>query len=291
MQRAIVHAELMAAFQNRFGIIPDYEHILQRTYERLITPDGTVVDIGAHTGRHTAVFANLVGPTGAVHAFEPLPFAFETLRNRGFGANVHLNPCALATRHGEENFVYARGSPEESGFRVKAYNQPELVHPETIKVSVRPLDDFVDEFAGLQFIKVDAEGAEVGCLESGRKTISRYRPFISVEYGQPSYSAYGLERRSLFDCADSLGYRVGDMFGAVCGDAQTWERVCDVAYWDWYLVPQERLDEWRSKLSTGDDGGTEEADALRAELAALRRSTSWRMTGPLRSLMRAVRRG
>ena len=248
MSRAIHYAELMSAFHNRFGIIPDYEHILECTYTRLITPGGTVADIGAHSGRHTAVFANLVGDGGSVHAFEPLPSACLDLLSRKLGHQVKLHQCAISTRRGRETFIHAQGAPEESGFRVKTYNRPELVRPEQIEVSVVPLDDYIGQFEMLQFIKVDAEGAEIDCIESARQTISRFRPFISVEYGQPGYSAYDLHRGDLFNLASSIQYQVGDLFGAICHDLETWERVCDAAHWDWYLVPNERVEEWRARL-------------------------------------------
>ncbi len=248
LERAVVHAELMAAFHHRFGIIPDYEKILECTYSRLIGPGATVIDIGAHSGRHTAVFAELAGPTGRVHAFEPLPMAMASLRARGLGPHVTLHACAIANRRGLESFIFARGAPEESGLRLKVYNQPDLVTPETIEVMVCPLDDFIDDFDGLQFIKIDAEGAEIGCLESARHTIARHRPIISVEYGYPGYSAFDLHQSSLFDIASSLGYVVGDLFGAVCSDRSMWARVCDAAYWDWYLVPAERVTGWQAAL-------------------------------------------
>ena len=80
MNGAVVHAKLLGAFHNRYGIIPDYEHILECNYRRLIGPANTVFDIGAHVGRHTRIFSEIVGPQGAVWAFEPLPVQFSVLK-------------------------------------------------------------------------------------------------------------------------------------------------------------------------------------------------------------------
>jgi len=160
MSRAAVHANLLADFHNRFGIVPDYEHVLECGYRNLIASGDTVVDVGAHTGRHTAIFADLVGPNGLVLAFEPLPEARSLMEARGFGPQVRSLPFALADIAGRAPFIHARGTPEESGLRRKTYNRPDLVHPEEIEVDTRRLDDFLGDFSRLAFVKIDVEGAD-----------------------------------------------------------------------------------------------------------------------------------
>ena len=51
-------------------------------------------------------------------------------------------------------------------------------------------------------MKIDIEGGEVACLRGATRVLKHFRPFISVEYGRPSYSAYGLTARSLYDTAE-----------------------------------------------------------------------------------------
>ena len=293
----------MADFHSRLGIVPDYEHILECGYRSLVTTGDMVVDVGAHTGRHTEILADLVGADGRVLAFEPLPQARRVLEARGLGAQVRVFGCALADFVGKSPFVHARGTPEESGLRRKVYNRPDLVDPQEIQVEVRKLDDFLPQLTRLAFVKIDAEGAEVSCLRGASATLERFRPFVSVEYGRPSYSAYGNEARTLFDVARSFGYAVGDLFGAICADLAEWEAVCDIAFWDWFLVPEERLDEWRTRLrgwhpenepglsvhaaktsvsQTGMVSLRAEVASLRAENTAMKASASWRITRPLR---------
>ncbi len=45
----------------------------------LISGGDWVVDIGANIGHYTLLFSKLVGPTGRVIAFEPMPETFELL--------------------------------------------------------------------------------------------------------------------------------------------------------------------------------------------------------------------
>jgi tRNA A58 N-methylase Trm61 len=87
MNDAIIHAKLLEAFHKRYGIIPDYESILECNYRRLIGPGDTVIDIGAHVGRHTSVFGEIVGPKGTVWAFELLPQQLMVLGALNLGAS------------------------------------------------------------------------------------------------------------------------------------------------------------------------------------------------------------
>lgn len=248
--RFVTHAEFTARLTWQLGQALDYEGILERTYRRLIRPGDCVLDIGAHSGRHTAVFADLVGASGTVHAFEPLPDALALLRSRNLPGWVRVHEAAIGPADGMTDFVHARGTPEESGLRQRVYNRPDLARPEVIRVRILPLDSIADA-ARAAFIKIDVEGREIGVLQSGREAIGRARPWITAEYGCPGYSAFGLQRRALFDEAASLGYVIGDLFGGLCGSIEEWEQVCDRAYWDWYLVPQERTEAWAAALAGG----------------------------------------
>lgn len=249
MNDAVVHAKLLAAF-HRYGIIPDYELILECNYRRLISPGNTVFDIGANEGRHTRIFSEIVGPQGAVWAFEPLPVQFSILKELNLGRHVKLLNAAVSDCSGRSSFVHVRGIPAESGLRQRVFDTPDLAvaDPETIQVNVIRIDDFLDEITSLHYVKIDIEGGEIDCLRGGVNTLRRWRPFVSVEYGAEGYSVYGYAKRTLFDFAESIGFVIGDLFGAVCPDLQTWEAVCDKVYWDWFLVPQERVAEWQTCL-------------------------------------------
>lgn len=50
-----------------------YECRKQTLISKIVVPGKTVFDLGAHAGSYTLLFSELVGPTGRVVAFEPVP--------------------------------------------------------------------------------------------------------------------------------------------------------------------------------------------------------------------------
>ena len=147
----------------------------------------------------------------------------------------------MSNFNGETEFWECENYPEESGLKQRVVYNREDARLKSIKVQVKQLDDFMDCFTRLDYIKLDAEGAEVDILEGAARVISKFRPIISTEYGGPGYGAYGRQRRSLFDLCEKNNYSVTDIFGNPIFDLSEWEECCDSVYWDYFLVPREKL--------------------------------------------------
>ena len=226
----------------------DFEALLERHYRRLIRPGDTVLDIGAHTGRHLEPFVELVGSRGRVVAFEPLPFAHELLCRRFVDKPVTIHQVALGERDGTSEFTFARGAPEESGLKARVFNRPSTADPTTISVEVRRLDGLAGHLSTIRFIKIDIEGGEIGCLRGATTTLSRTRPMLSVGYGHPSYSVYGHEKATLFELAAANDYVLYDIFLNRLGEIEEWNLACDSVYWDFFMVPPEREAEFVAAL-------------------------------------------
>src|ERR1700719_2260133 len=63
----------LAGSSNHGCWLGSYELKKQREIEQAVKPGMVCYDIGAHVGFYTLLFAKLVGPSGRVFAFEPLP--------------------------------------------------------------------------------------------------------------------------------------------------------------------------------------------------------------------------
>lgn len=103
------------------GVLPlDFESILRTQYQKWIRPGDTVFDVGAHTGKHLQSFIELVGPSGTVVAFEPIPFAHYHINTTYGASNVTVHNVALSEETGKAAF-YLR-SRNSRGKRSNAKN-------------------------------------------------------------------------------------------------------------------------------------------------------------------------
>src|SRR5215469_1252872 len=223
----------------------DYELMLENTYSSLLQPGDLVADVGAHTGRHLFKFAQLVGKSGRVAAFEPLPdkFDFLTRRSEELGlTNVRLFNLALSNFEGRSSFVHAVGTPEESGLKQRIYNVPDRANPIMIEVTVSRLDMVLSDITRLDYIKMDIEGAELDCISGAQSLIERFRPFMSVEFGHPSYCVYGKTPYDLLQFVNERGYIIFDIFCIEYKTEEDFVENVDGFFWDYFLVPIEKRD-------------------------------------------------
>ncbi len=161
----------------------------------LIAAGDWVIDVGANVGHYTKRFSELVGATGRVIAFEPVPETFALLAANLQAlskANVTLINAAASDKTdlvgmsvpafdtGLRNFYQAHlSSSPDSGLRV-------------LTLSLRNLD--INNKIAL--IKIDAEGHEAGVLRGMHEIVLRDKPTLIVETGS----------REVEDSIESLGY-------------------------------------------------------------------------------------
>jgi len=135
-----------------------YERHMQRLFRERIRPGATVFDVGANVGFFTLLASKLVGDSGRVHAFEPLPRNLEFLERHirlNELANVHVGALAIAATSGEAHF---RIAPHAS--------MGGLAEGGDLRVVTASLDDLIasGRAARPDFIKMDIEGAESDAL-------------------------------------------------------------------------------------------------------------------------------
>lgn len=220
--------------------IPDYEALLTHGYGRFLGDGSFAVDVGANVGFHTQVLSTY----SRVIAFEPIPEHAERLRSQfADRPNVEVRTVALGRVAGKHEFYHFPIGHGVSGLRVRA-DQTEAA--QMIQVHIETMDHQLAGLERLDYIKMDIEGGEIDCLLGGRETIMRHRPFISVEYGRPSYTPYGHTAETLFVTARSFSYLISDLFGNLVESVEEWAQVCDCSYWDYFLVPHEKRKFWRA---------------------------------------------
>jgi FkbM family methyltransferase len=223
----IARTALVAASQGRTG----FEDRLQHLYMSLLKEGDFCIDIGAHTGRHALPMSCAVG-SGSVAAFEPNPPIAQRLRARLellAVPNVTVHELALSDEGGTAEFVVAVDRPEESGLKERVYNGP--TRQEKVAVRLAQMDSLA--LGDPRFIKLDTEGAEYKVLLGARNTVARARPVIAFEFGEQSYSAYGVDPNDVFAYFESLGYDVFSIHGERLEQAAFAKASHVQSYWDY----------------------------------------------------------
>lgn len=159
-----------------FGV---YEPDVVEAMHKHVQAGMVAVDCGAHIGYHTLLLAKLVGASGKVYAFEPLPENFavlcENIAINGY-RNVTAENKAVAEQTGCLRLARGRWQPKD---RDPLTSVSRLSEEGDLEVAAVALDDyFVDK--RVDFIKVDVEGAEERVLKGARNLLSRCRPALIV---------------------------------------------------------------------------------------------------------------
>lgn len=176
----------------------------------LVSPGDTVLDIGANAGFYAARLAHLVGPQGAVHAFEPIPETFDVLRHvvAALGlANVVLYPAAVADREGEQTMEVPREGCKVENYYLAHLSLAPAGGQRTLRVRTRTLDAL--RAAGLprvSFVKCDVEGAELLVLRGAAGLLRADRPVVLCEVSDDMAGRLGHASGEVFDFLRDLGY-------------------------------------------------------------------------------------
>jgi len=144
-----------------------------RLLQALLQPGMTFVDVGANIGYYTVIAGRLVGPGGAVHAFEPnlamRGRLAENVRLNGLG-NVVIHAEALAGHTGQVDF-YASTTEANQGISSII---PGAGRDARQSVPCFTLDDYWPTLGQpLDVVmKMDIEGAEREVLAAGQRTLT-----------------------------------------------------------------------------------------------------------------------
>jgi FkbM family methyltransferase len=173
-----------------------------RFVRKFLRPGMTVVDVGAHHGLYTLLASKRVGRRGKVIAFEPSRRERRRLlRHLRVNAcwNVFVEGCALGNEVGESDFFVVGGWQDWcNSLRPPAVAE----ETETIRVGVERLDDVLwrSQVNAVDFIKLDAEGAELGVLQGARQLLrGPSRPIILAEVQDLRTQPWGYRARDIVD--------------------------------------------------------------------------------------------
>jgi len=178
-----------------------------------IPRNALVIDVGAHAGQFSKLFARLA-PDGQVYAFEPSAYARSILTkalawNRL--RNVQVIAAGLSDAPGEA-VLHTPVKPHGGlGFGLAHFGT--VANARTALDQTTPLttlDAFVEAkgLRRLDFVKADVEGWEAHVLRGGARTLARFRPALFLEIIEASLQRAGASPDEIWERLIPLDYEV-----------------------------------------------------------------------------------
>ncbi|HVH67329.1 MAG TPA: FkbM family methyltransferase [Gemmatimonadales bacterium] len=179
---------------------------------RFLRPGMVFVDVGAHYGFFTLLASNLVSAEGRVMALEPIPRTFRQLNknassNSRFRNIIPVNVAAYSantTLQFRDYGLVDSAMNSAFGQRNRSGERGELG---AVNVSARTCDDLVTALGveRVDFMKIDAESAEMHVLRGAERLIRESAPLIVLEVGD--FDLPGVARsRDLVEWLSQRGY-------------------------------------------------------------------------------------
>ncbi len=179
-----------------------FEVFYDKVYDSVMTPQvgDTVIDVGAYVGMWTVRAACAVGGTGRVIAVEPLESNRLFLRENVVGLPVTVLPWVVSDMDGVEILYISKATTCHSTVAKQV---------ESVSLPCRTIDTIVSEqkLGKVDFIKIDAEGAELKVLVGAVETLRNNDVKLSIAsyHKLPEGVA---EAPVLIDFLEKQGYKV-----------------------------------------------------------------------------------
>ena len=171
-----------------------------------------IIDIGSHLGVMSVTMAKLAGPKSTLYCFEPTPATYRIFREV-----IELNhledriipfPDAVSDRPGQVEFYVTDIEGHNSNTLIKYRNGSGNETPVT--VNTISVDEFKlhKNISKIDFLKIDAEGAEMKVLRGARKTFLKDRPFAILALHPIAIASAGDTLPAIWDLLTEYRYAV-----------------------------------------------------------------------------------
>ena len=206
-------------------------HEIQPGLPTRIATGDWVIDAGANVGLVTGPLCRMVGASGRVWAFEPLPRNVARLnefRQMNDVKQLTIFPGGLSSETGR--MTLSLGPEGRSGWSsfTKTWGEKQ-----SLEVPTWRLDDLVFETPPdrrVRLIKIDVEGFEPWVLRGAERTLREMQPTVVCEFNDILLRDAGSSSRALLDAFEAFGYMVA-------AESRQLERELDGGVHDLVLEP------------------------------------------------------
>lgn len=194
------------------SIFKVYEPTQTEVVKEYVKEGDVVLDIGAHVGYYTLLFAQLVGSSGRVYSFEPDPDNFELLKKsveiNGY-QNIILNQKAVSNKNGKIKLYLG----DENRAINRIYNANIGDANKSVEVDTVRIDDYFKNYDGkIDFIKIDVEGSESSVIEGMTLLLNKMKNLkIMTEFYPFLIKKFGMEPEQYIKLLLDAGFRLYDI--------------------------------------------------------------------------------
>lgn len=185
----------------------DLDSKISWVVKKFVRQGDVVLDIGANLGLVSFRLAQIVGPAGVVHSFEPNPKMVDYIQKSlqvNPSLNINIHAIGLGATEGQMTLSVPSGNAGAASLTAKG----EAEGTENLQIQVRCLNNVVREegIGRLDFIKMDVEGFEAEVLTGARDVISKFKP-KAILFEEHGFNV-SKDRPKSFRLLEELGYEV-----------------------------------------------------------------------------------
>lgn len=208
-----------------------HEPIEFRFLNHFLSNEMICVDVGTNIGMYTLFFSKRAKQ---VFAFEPFSSALHKLE-RSISDNHLSNIVCVQKAVSYQNQKLGLVTCDDSS---RTYTTNESSDDDLKNVDAVSIDNYfaVERIDRLDYLKIDAEGAEASILQGARNTIRKIRPCIQVEIAEQFSDRQPNHEFSIKDYLSQLGYQMFKI------DSKSNVLTPGIS-WNTIVVPDEKIDE------------------------------------------------
>lgn len=189
----------------------EYEADTNQVLAEWIKPGMTVIEAGANHGSETVILGKLVGETGHVFAFEPVPRLMNHLKLNLAINNLDKTVCPVQLAIGEKDETVIFHLPAADAANQGMPSKYEFsTAGARLEVPQKSLDNWLTEndIRRVDFIKMDIQGAEIDLLRGAKNCLQTMRPVLYLEADDVQSGNSSRTIQQLFDELEAADYAV-----------------------------------------------------------------------------------
>jgi FkbM family methyltransferase len=171
-----------------------FDYVIRKDYDgiykylsKILPKDAITIDIGANMGQYMSRISSIC-ENGKIISIEPIPdnvSALQKMKHFLKNKNVYIVNKAISSKNGTAIISTPRlnNIPITTQSTLLKEKETDTLQYDYLEVKTTTIDNIVDSFSlsRLDFIKIDTEGFDNVVLNTGKNSISYFKPLLKIE--------------------------------------------------------------------------------------------------------------